>query len=72
MAGGALGRGQAVVDRQAVLANEMGDDCVAVADRLAIIDNTGQLPTRRLGRVDNVLMPEWDTGQARKANGLRP
>ena len=36
----------------------MGDDALAVADGLAVIDDIGQLPARRGGGVEHMLMRE--------------
>jgi hypothetical protein len=46
------------VDQQAVLGDDMGDDSVAVADRLTIVDDIGQLPARCGRCIENVLLPE--------------
>src|SRR5262249_55265329 len=70
MAGVPLLRSQAVVDRQPVLANEMGDDRVAVADRLCVVDDVGQLAARRRGGIENVLMPECQPGEPQKGEDL--
>src|SRR5262245_35708062 len=58
MARVALRWGQPGIDRQAVLGDEMGDDGIAVADRLAVVDDVGQLPAWRCRRIENVLVLE--------------
>jgi hypothetical protein len=40
----ALPRGYGGLDLQAVLGDDMGDDSIAVADRLAIVDDVRQSP----------------------------
>ena len=40
-------RVQCGIDGQAVFANEMGDNCLAVADCLIVVDDIGKLPARR-------------------------
>lgn len=44
----------------------MGDDRVAVADRLAVINHIGQLSARRLRGIEDVLMNEGYLGQLQK------
>ena len=63
MIGITLRAGQPSVDRQPVLGGDVGDDGVAVADRLARVDDIGQLAARRRRRVENVLMPERHAGE---------
>jgi hypothetical protein len=61
---------QPVVDRQAILAGEMLDDGVAVADRLAVVDDVGKL-TARCGRgIEDVLVRERQAGQLEKCEHL--
>src|SRR5262249_34910205 len=37
----------------------MGDDRVAITDRLAVVHDVRQLPARRRGCIENVLVLEW-------------
>jgi len=47
MIGDALRRLQCGVDGEAIFSYQMRDDGLAVADRLAVVDDVGQLPARR-------------------------
>ena len=50
----------------------MRDDDLAVADRLAVIDNVGQLPARRARSVENVLVRERHAGEPHEGKYLQP
>ena len=50
----------------------MGDDGLAVTDRLAVIDNVGKLPARRRGRIENMLMHESKADETQKSENLQP
>ena len=63
--------GQFRIDRQPVLGDEVGDDGVAVADRLAVVDDVGQLTARRRRSVENVLVPEWDAAEPQEREHLQ-
>ena len=71
MVGVALRAGQPGVDRQPVLGGDVGDDGVAVADRLARVDDIGQLAARRRRRVENVLVQEWHAGELEEREHLQ-
>jgi hypothetical protein len=71
MVGIALGAGQPLIDRQPIFANEVGDDGVTVADRLAVVDDVGQLAARRRRGVENVLVPERDAGEPQESEHLQ-
>src|SRR5262245_23153859 len=47
----------------AILPGEKGEDGLAVADGLAVIDDVGQLPARRLRCIEDVLMRERHPGE---------
>ena len=49
------------------LADEVGDDRLAVADRLTIVNDVGKLPTRRRRGVEDVLVNERHAREFRKA-----
>ena len=72
MAGVTLRGGQPIVDGQAVFADEVRDDRVAVADRLAVVDDVGKLPARRGRGVEDVLMVNGTPVNLRNAKTLRP
>src|SRR5271155_4293395 len=59
----ALCGGKPVIDGQTVFADEVRDDRVAVADRLAVVDDVGKLPARGGRGVEDVLMGEWHASQ---------
>jgi len=67
----ALRAGQFRVDRQPVLGDEVGDDRVAVADGLAVVDDVGQLAARRRRGVEDVLVPEGDADEAQEREHLQ-
>ena len=71
MVGIALGAGQRRVDRQPVLSDEVGDDGIAVADGLAVVDDVGQLTARRRRGVENVLVPERHAGEPQESKHLQ-
>ena len=71
MVGIALGAGQLRIDRQPVLIDEVGDNGIAVADRLAVIDDVRQLAARRRRGVENVLVPERDAGEPQEREHLQ-
>src|ERR1700704_3330681 len=50
----------------------MGDDGFAVADGLAVIDDIGQLPARRGGSVENMLMDERRPRELEEGKYLQP
>ena len=56
----------------AIFADEMDEDGLAVADRLAVIDDVGQLPARRLRRIENMLMHERHAGEPQEGEDLQP
>ena len=60
------------IDGQPVLADKVRDDGLAVADGLAVVDQVGQLPARRLRRVENVLMRERHMGELEEGENLQP
>ena len=51
---------------------QMGDDGFAVADGLAVIDDIGQLPARRGGSVENMLMDERHPRELEEGKYLQP
>src|SRR5271156_4925380 len=59
----ALCGGKPVIDGQTVFADEVRDDRVAVADRLAVVDDVGKLPAGGGRSVEDVLMREWHASQ---------
>jgi dihydroxyacetone kinase len=59
-----------LVDRQPVLSDEVGDDGIAVADGLAVVDDVGQLAARRRRGVKDVLVPEGNAGEAQEREHL--
>ena len=67
----ALARGQPLVDGQAIFADEMSDDDVAVADRLAGIGDKRELAARRRRRVENVLVAERHVAQPQNGEDLQ-
>jgi len=72
MVGHALRRRERRVDRQAIFSGQMGDDGFAVADGLAVIDDIGQLPARRGGSVEDMLMDERHSHQLEEGKHLQP
>jgi hypothetical protein len=48
----------------------MGDDGIAVADRLAVVDDVGQLPARGRRRIENVLVLERHTVKSQEREYL--
>jgi hypothetical protein len=72
MVGVALRAGQPGVDRQPVLGADVVDDGIAVADRLARVDDIGQLAARRRRRVDMCSCRNGTPASRRNANTLRP
>jgi hypothetical protein len=50
----------------------MGDDGLAVADRLAVVDDVGELAAWRLRGVEDVLVSERDAGQPQEGEHLQP
>ena len=70
MVGIALCGGEPVVDRQPILGDEAGDDGIAVADRLAVVDEVGKLPAWRCRRVENVLVLERHAGESQEREHL--
>ena len=63
--------GQFRIDRQPVLGDEVGDDGVAVANRLAVVDDIGQLTARRRRGVEDVLMPKRQAGEPQEREHLQ-
>jgi hypothetical protein len=49
----------------------MRDDGRAVADPLAAVDDVGKLAARRLRGVENVLVPESNSGQPQECENLQ-
>ena len=70
MVGITLRAGQPGVDRQPVLGGDVSDDGIAVADRLARVDDVGQLAARRRRRVENMLVQEWHAGELEEREHL--
>src|SRR5947209_3140359 len=64
--------GQAVIDRESILLDEMRHDRIAVAYRLAVIDDVGELPARRVLRVEDVLVLEGEAAQPQEREDLQP
>jgi hypothetical protein len=58
-----LGLSEPGVDRKAVFANEMGDDGIAVANRLCFVEDIRKLTARRSRRIENVLVPKGHPGK---------
>src|SRR5271156_3993495 len=50
----------------------MGNDGLAVADRIAVIDDVGKLPTRRRRCVENVFMRERQASESHESKDLQP
>ena len=50
----------------------MGDDGLAVADGFAVVDDIGQLPARRLRRIENMLVRERHAGEPQEGEDLQP
>src|SRR5580658_3943553 len=50
----------------------MGNDGLAVAGRIAVIDDVGKLPTRRRRCVENVLMHERQAHEPHESKDLQP
>ena len=67
----ALSRAQRGVDRQSIFADQMGDDGVAVADGLALVDDIGKLTARRPGCIEQMLMNEGKTDESQKRKNLQ-
>jgi hypothetical protein len=55
-----------------MLLDEMSDDCIAVADMLALIEDIGQLAARGGFRVENVLMMESQVAKLEERENLKP
>jgi hypothetical protein len=72
MTGDLLRTGQAIVDSETVLPDEMRDDRVAVADMFTIIDDVGQLPARCRFRIEHVLMSKRQLAQLQEGKDLQP
>src|SRR5215469_12494714 len=68
----ALARAQRRIDLQPVFADQMGDDGLAVADGLAVVDDIGKLPARRSRRVEKVLMYERQSDESQERKDLQP
>jgi len=49
----------------------MSDDGVAVADRLALVDDMGKLTPRRTGCIEKMLMNEGKTDEFQKGKNLQ-
>src|SRR5262249_1456390 len=49
----------------------MGDDGLAVADRLAVVDDVGELAAWRLRGVEDVVVPARDAGQPQEGEQLQ-
>ena len=62
--------GQPVVDGEVVFAREVRDDRVAVADRLAVVDDIGKLAARRGRSVEDVLVREGNASQSEEREHL--
>src|SRR5579862_6757709 len=50
----------------------MGDDGLAVANGFAVVDDIGQLPARRLRRIENMLVRERHAGKPQEGEHLQP
>ena len=55
-----------------VLADHIGDDGLAVADRVAAVDDVGKLAARRLRGVEDVLVRERHAGELEEGIDLEP
>ena len=64
--------GERRVDGQALFAIEVGDDRLAVADRLAIVNDVGKLPARRRRGVEDVLVNERHAREFEEGVDLEP
>ena len=53
-----------------MLSDDMGEDRLAVADCLAIIDDIGKLPARRGRGIENMLMHERHARELEKGEDL--
>ena len=67
----ALRLGELGVDRQAMLADEMGEDGLAVADDLAVVDDVGELAARGMRGVDDVLVTEGNAAESQEGVDLQ-
>ena len=72
MIGHSLGRRQRRIDRQSILADQVRDDRLAVADCLAVIDDIGKLSARGRGGVEDLLMDERHARQLEEGKHLEP
>ena len=63
--------GERGVERQAMLADEMGEDGFAVADDLAVLDDVGKLAARGMRGVDDVLVTKGDSGEPKEGVDLQ-
>ena len=54
------------------LRDDMGDDGLAVADRLAVVDEIRKLPARRRRRIENMLVRERHAGKPQEGEYLEP
>src|SRR3954469_7817417 len=66
----ALACGQAVIKGQAIAPDQVGDDEVAVPDWLSVIHKIGQLSTRSIRCVEDVLVPKGEATQLQKSKDL--
>ena len=55
-----------------VFGDDVGDDGLAVADGFAVVDDIGQLPARRLRRIEDMLMRERHAGEPQEGKHLQP
>src|SRR5262249_18974564 len=67
----ALRHSQCRVDRQVVLADEMLNDGLTVADRLYVVDDVGQLPARSRRSIENMLMPKRHSNKPHEGEHLQ-
>src|SRR5262245_39168494 len=67
----ALRLGELGVERQAMLADEMGEDGFAVADDLPVVDDVGKLAARGMRGVDDVLVTKGNSGEPEEGVDLQ-
>src|SRR5579871_5689804 len=68
----ALCVGQRSVDRQAIFPGNKVEDCFAVANGVTAVDDVGQLPARRFGGVEDVVMLKGNAREFQEGEYLEP
>jgi hypothetical protein len=59
------------VDRRPVFSGDIGKNGLAVADRIAAVNDIGKLAPRRLRCIEYVLVPERHAGQPQERKDLQ-